>query len=107
LDERHSRLCVFTHPTVRDAMDMALLTGQRPADVLKIKRADLREGALWITQNKTGVKRAIEITGELRALIERINQRPRLRHSTFLIPDDGGNPLGVHALRSRFDKACG
>jgi integrase len=107
LDERHSRLCVFTHPTVRDAMDMALLTGQRPADVLKIKRADLREGALWITQNKTGVKRAIEITGELRALIERINQRPRLRHSTFLIQDDGGNPLGVHALRSRFDKACG
>jgi integrase len=41
---------------------------------LKIKHADLREGALWITQNKTGVKRAIEITGELKALIDRINQ---------------------------------
>ena len=34
--------------TRRDAMDLPLLTGQRPADVLKIKRTDLRDGALWI-----------------------------------------------------------
>lgn len=51
-----------------------LLTGQRPADVLKIKRTDVRDGALWIVQNKT--KWAIEITGELAALIERINAWP-------------------------------
>ncbi len=50
--------------TTRDAMDLALLTGQRPADVLKIERTDLRDGALWIVQNKTKAKRAIEITGE-------------------------------------------
>lgn len=29
-------------PTLQDAMDIALLTGQRPADVLKIMRADIR-----------------------------------------------------------------
>ena len=29
------------HFTVADAMDMALLTGQRPADVLKLKRTDI------------------------------------------------------------------
>ena len=34
--------------TVVDAMDMALLTGQRPADLLKLKRTDIRDGALWI-----------------------------------------------------------
>ena len=34
------------HPSVRDAMDLALLTGQRPADVPKIQRADIRDGAL-------------------------------------------------------------
>ena len=37
-------------------MDIALLTGQRPADVLKIRRADIRDGALWIVQNKTGAR---------------------------------------------------
>ena len=61
--------------------------------------------ALWIVQNKTKAKRAIEITGELAALIERIDARPRERLSAWLIQDDDGKPLGTFGLRSRFDKA--
>ncbi len=91
--------------TLRDAMDLALLTGQRPADALKIKREDLRDGALWIVQNETKAKRAIELTGELAALVNRINARPRLLLSAWLIQDDDGRPLGTFGLRSRFDKA--
>ncbi len=91
--------------TLRDAMDLALLTGQRPADVLKIKREDLRDGALWIVQNKTKAKRAIEVTGELATLIKRIGARPRKLLSAWLIQDDDGKPLGTFGLRSRFDKA--
>ncbi len=90
--------------TLRDAMDLALLTGQRRAGVLKVKREDLRDGALWIVQNKTKAKRAIELTGELAALIGRINARPRERLSAWLIQDDDGQPLGTFGLRSRFDK---
>jgi integrase len=86
-------------------MDVALLTGQRPADVLKIRREDLRDGVLWVVQNKTGVKRAIEVTGELKAVIDRINARPRQRTGPMLIQDDNGKALGTFALRSRFDKA--
>lgn len=92
-------------PTLQDAMDVALLTGQRPADVLKIQRADVRDGALFIRQNKTGAKRAIDIVGELAQVIERIRNRPRVRQSAFLIQDDDGKPLSMLALRSRFDKA--
>lgn len=91
--------------TLRDAMDMALLTGQRPADVLKIKREDIRDGALFIAQNKTGAKRAIEIGGELALLLDRIAARRRERLSAFLIQDDNGRPLTMLALRGRFDKA--
>lgn len=93
------------HQTVRDAMDIALLTGQRPADVLKIRHADIRDGALLIEQNKTGAKRAIEIIGELADVIDRINARTRERQSAYLIQDDNGRPLSLLALRSRFDKA--
>jgi len=82
-----------------------LLTGQRPADMLKIQRCNLHGGALWIVQNKTGTKRAIELTGELAALIERINARLRERLSAWLIQDDSGKSLGTFAMRSRFDKA--
>lgn len=91
--------------TLRDAMGLALLTGQRPADVLKIERSDIRDGALSIKQHKTGAKRLIEQSGELAALIERINARPRQRLSAWLIQDDDGQPLRADGLRSLFDKA--
>jgi integrase len=73
-------------------MDVALLTGRRPADVLKIKRADIRDGALHITPNKTGTKRAIQIVGELKEVIERIDSRTRERVGPMLIQDDNGRP---------------
>ena len=91
--------------TLRDAMDLALLTGQRPADVLKMKREDVRDGALFVAQNKTGARRAIEIVGELAQVIERIGGRKRERVSAYLIQDDNGRPLTALALRGRFDKA--
>ncbi|MHB1200688.1 MAG: tyrosine-type recombinase/integrase [Polaromonas sp.] len=85
--------------------DLALLTGQRPADVLKLKRTDIRDGALWIVQNKTGQRLGVEVTGELAAVIARINERPKQAISVYLIQDENGQPLTQGTLRSRFDKA--
>lgn len=104
-DEEFERVKINAHYTVVDAMDIALLTGQRPADVLKIRRADIRDGALWIVQNKTGARLGIEVTGELAAVIDRIKQRPSKAISAYLIQDENGQPLSQFALRSRFDKA--
>ena len=104
-DTEFAAVRAAAHPTVQDAMDVALLTGQRPADVLKILRSDIRDGALFVTQNKTGTKRAIDLVGELASVIERIASRPRERQSLYLIQDDDGRPLTALALRSRFDKA--
>ena len=92
-------------PTLQDTMDIALLTGQRPADVLKIMCADIRDGALFVAQNKTGAKRAIEIVGELAEVIDRIGARKRERLSAYLIQDDNGRPLSMLGMRGRFDKA--
>ena len=66
-------------------MDLARLTGQRPADVLKLKRTDITDDALWIVQNKTGSRLGVEVTGELTAVIARINERPRRAISAYLI----------------------
>lgn len=104
-DAEFDQVKAHAHFTVIDAMDLALLTGQRPADVLKLKRTDIRDGALWIVQNKTGQRLGVEITGELAAVITRINERPRLAISAWLIQDENGQPLTQFALRSRFDKA--
>lgn len=64
-DAEFNKVRAHAHFTFIDAMDLALLTGQRPADVLKLKRTDIRDVALWIVQNTTGARVGIEITGEL------------------------------------------
>jgi integrase len=104
-DDEFDQVKAHAHFTLVDAMDLALLTGQRPADVLKLKRSDIRDGALWIVQNKTGARLGIEVTGELAAIITRINERPREATGLYLIQDERGQPLSKFAMRSRFDKA--
>jgi len=94
------------HYTVQDAMDLAYLTGQRPADLLKLGRGDIRDGMLWFTQNKTGKKLRIEIVGELKVLIERIlNREHKKKCDEALLQDGNGQRLTYGALRSRFDAA--
>lgn len=93
----------------QEAMDLAYLTGGRPADLLKIDERDLREGSIEVRQNKTGHKLRIEIKGELAALVERIKARKRSLSSvvvsTRLLVNEEGQPLGKYALRFRFDSA--
>lgn len=38
---------------LRDAMDLAYLTGQRPADVLVMRKDDVEDGFLVVKQKKT------------------------------------------------------
>jgi len=45
-DDEFDKVKAHAHFTVIDAMELALLTGQRPADVLKFRKADIRDGAL-------------------------------------------------------------
>lgn len=94
------------HYTVQDAMDLAYLTGQRPADLLKLNRSDIRDGMLWFRQNKTGKKLRVVIEGELQNLIERILSRDHGSPATdALLQDGNGQRLTYGALRTRFEKA--
>lgn len=92
---------------LRDALDLAYLTGQRPADVLGMRATDINNGTLLVVQNKTGHKLRIEVTGDLEMLIARIETRKK-SYKIFtlaLICNEQGRALGISALRDRFDKA--
>jgi integrase len=94
------------HYSVQDAMDLAYLTGQRPADLLKFNRSDIRDGELYLVQNKTGKSLRIAIVGELQILIERIlNRDHNALGGDGLLQDGNGQRLTYGALRTRFDKA--
>jgi integrase len=86
-------------------MDLAYLTGQRPADVLKMRLPDIRDGYLWLTQSKTRKKLRMAIAGELAALIERIRGRTYKVTSLALIRNEMGQPFSYHALWNRFEEA--
>lgn len=92
---------------LKDAMDLAYLTGQRPADVLKAAETDIKDGALCVTQQKTKVKLRISIEGELAELIARIMARKTAFsvRSLALIVNDNGTRLSYGMLRNYFDVA--
>src|SRR5690606_21992330 len=62
-------------PPLKDAMDLAYLIGQRPADTLKVMRSDIYNGELHIKQNKTEKRVRFSIEGELASVVQRINAR--------------------------------
>lgn len=92
---------------LQDAMDLAYLTGQRVTDTRLMDERDVRDGQIWVLQGKTKAKRRIEVTGELKVLIDRIMSR-KSEHkvrSTRLIVTEDGTPMTVAMLRRRFDLA--
>lgn len=93
---------------LRDAMDMAYLTGQRPADVLKMTDHDIGvDNTLSVTQNKTKARLRISIEGELAILIKRILTRKanhKVRSFSLIVDDKGQRPTAC-ALRGHFDRA--
>lgn len=92
---------------LRDAMDLAYLTGQRPADSLKMTEHDIIEGHLIITQEKTKQPLRIQIVGELAELLARIDARKsglKVKSAALLV-NQHGKRLTAPALRSQFEKA--
>ena len=91
---------------LRDALDLAYLTGQRPADVLKMAETDIQDGVLLIRQNKTATKLRIAIEGELKDVLARIRTRKAgssVRHMALVIHN--GQPMSASTLRSQFEIA--
>jgi integrase len=92
---------------VRDAMDSAYLTGQRPADALSMTEHDIIEGYLIVTQEKTKQPLRIQIVGALAALLQRIDRRKAGHkvHTAALLVNEHGRRLSPSTLRRHFDAA--
>lgn len=92
-------------PELRDLLDLMILTGQREADVLKLRISDIRGGQLHITQNKTGAKVAINIVGRLEWIIKRARTRQRVAVGPYLIQTASGQRYSYSMFRKAFDVA--
>lgn len=61
-------------PIVAGFLELCYLTGQRPGDVVRMRRSDVIDGALCVQQGKTGAKVRIAVVGPLAALLERLQR---------------------------------
>lgn len=109
-DEVWSAVYAKACEELQDAMDLNYLTGQRPADVLKMRLTDIKDGAIEVQQNKTRKKLRILLDDggrrtELGRLIDRIKARERKVSSVFMVATPSGTALTKHTLRVRFDAA--
>lgn len=105
-DAVYAQACI----ELQDAMDINYLTGQRPGDVLRMKDADIREGALHVRQGKTSkfLRIMLETGGvksQLASVIERIQSRQGRASGSFLVTLANGAQVKQHHLRLRFDAA--
>ncbi len=93
--------------SLRDAMDLAYLTGQRPADALRMSAYDIVEGHLIVTQAKTQQPLRIIIGGALAELLDRIQVRKATRKiiTAALLTNTNGKRLTAPVLRNHFEAA--
>lgn len=99
-------------PELRDAMDLAYLTGQRPADVLKASVADINNGFLIVGQGKTQKCLRIRLhdgdaPSELSTFLDALLERKTIASikSSCLITNQAGLRMSYAMLRNRWDEA--
>jgi len=97
-------------PELRDAMDLAYLTGQRPSDVLSMWKDDMEGIYLLVSQGKTGKRLRIVLEAEgaknsLGLLLERIMRRTSEHTSPFFIVNEHGKRRSWPMLRNRWADA--
>lgn len=104
-DEVWAALYAVAVPELQDAMDLAYLTGQRPADVLRFTVHDLSDTELQVRQGKTGKLLRILLTNDgSRNLLGQVVDRIKARkvRGFHLLMTAGGLVLNKGTLRKRF-----
>lgn len=106
-DELLEKINTHASEPLQFALRLAHLTGQRPADVLRMNENHINQGLLHVRQGKTAAKLRIEISGALAKLITEI-QAYKARFSVramSLLVNESGQAMTKHMLRDRFDAA--
>ena len=81
---------------------------QRPSDVMKMTEGDVRDAVMRVQQGKTGTKVRIGVSIDLADVLDRIRKRKAAHkvHSTKLVVNEYGKPVGLHAINRRWVDAC-
>lgn len=104
--EELSAIYAASGPRLRAIIDLALRTGQRIGDVLKIHRADLTDAGIAFKQQKTGAKIIVPWSAELREVVERAKGLNQNIRALTLLHNRRGKTPDYRTVREQWEKAC-
>lgn len=83
------------------ALVLALWTGQRQGDLLRLGWSSYRDGKVRLRQSKTGARVSIPVGGPLKATLDSARRR-----ATTILTNTDGRPWTGDGFRSSWRKAC-
>lgn len=90
------------YPWAKPCFELALLTGQRIGDIQAMKWEDIRDGKIFIIQQKTGSRLSIDTSHGLTAINKTIKQ---VLNELEVFKDDGGFVIPVSGGRDKLSRA--
>lgn len=103
--EEYDAIYAAAGPRLQIIMDLAIRTGQRIGDVLRIKRSDLVKQGIQFEQQKTGAKLVVHWTPELREVVERAKEINQNIRAFTLLHNRRGKPPDYSTVKIQWDKA--
>lgn len=85
---------------MRAIIDLAVLTGMRKKDLLKIRLSDLLDDGIFVEQSKTGKRQVFEWTEALQEVVERAKKLRRRVGSLYLFANRDGQPYTTSGFDS-------
>jgi integrase len=92
-------------PRLQVIMDLLIRTGERISDVLKIRRADLLDEGIRFEQMKTGAKRIVPWTPELRVVVDRAKKLNGNIRALTLLHNRRGKAPDYSTVKIQWNKA--
>jgi integrase len=100
-DETIARFERFASAPLRLALTLALWTGQRQGDILRMRWSDYDGETIKIVQSKTGAAVAIRVIDPLRTLLAETKKR-----GPFICTNTRGKPWTSDGFKTSWGKAC-
>lgn len=93
-------------PHIHVMMDMALCTGQRIMDVVKIRLADITAEGIYFKQQKTKAPLLVKMNPSIQDALQRARSLHTNVRGLTLFHQRGGKPYGYKGVYDAFKRAC-
>jgi integrase len=105
-DDEFSAVRAIASPRLRAVMDLALLTGQRQGDILKLEwsHIDVNERLIHIRQGKTGKRFAIRITEALEEVLVRCKRQTPALPRDYVVRNKLGERYSSEGFRAMWQR---